>query len=487
MKKLYIYLIALSIFSTAGCKKYLDQAPDQRTQVNSVEKVAELLTSAYNEANYIAFTESASDNAEDKGPMYPSNDRFVDRPFYWADNDSYDNDTPTDFWNGSYTAIASANIALEAIGKAENQTAYLPYKGEALVARAYAHFMLVTLYAKTYDPATDNSSPGIPYVTTPEKIVNGQYSRGTVASVYAQIEKDLLEGLPLIKNSAYQVPKYHFNLAAANAFAARYYLFKQDYVKAIQHASAVAPGNSFVTIIRPWNTKYNTYTAAEMYTNFTQATETSTLLLIETASSWARTRSPRYGFGQQLNNTLFGTNNVSGARWSHPVYNYGVPNFTLLKWNEYFVKTSQNATIGFPYTIVPVLTADEALLNRAEAYAASGQNELAMADLNTFCSTRIANYNLAQHAITLAKIAAFYGISDPKEGLIRTVLDFKRAEFLQEGLRWFDLLRHKLPVNHRVFANNGTAAVQTLGPDDPRRLFQMPSQVKLSGIEQNPR
>ena len=29
--------------------------------------------------------------------------------------------------------------------------------------------------------------------------------------VYEMIEKDLLEGLPLIEDKAYTVPKYHFN------------------------------------------------------------------------------------------------------------------------------------------------------------------------------------------------------------------------------------------------------------------------------------
>jgi hypothetical protein len=214
--------------------------------------------------------------------------------------------------------------------------------------------------------------------------------------------------------------------------------------------------------------------------------EYQTLLLIETASSWARTTSPRYGFGQIQNNEMF-TPNVTGARWAYKSAYYGVPHYTMLKWNEYFVRTSPNATIGFPYTIVPVLTADEALLNRAEAYASAGQNALALADLNTYASTRILNYNSTTHAVTLAKIAAFYGTTDAKAGLIATILDFKKKEFTQEGLRWFDILRYKLPVQHRVYKVNGSFETITLTADDPRKLFQLPNQVTLSGIAQNPR
>src|SRR5690606_24785034 len=296
MKELYISIItALVIFSGSGCKKYLEQAPDQRTQVNSVQKVAELLTSAYPESNYIAFTESASDNTEDKGVNAGDEPRFVVQPYYWEDNDDDSEDTPTHYWNSCYEAIAAANQALEVIETNPDDLGYLPYKGEALLARAYAHFMLVTLFAQTYDPEGSNESPGIPYVLKPETVVSGQYERGTVASVYQQIEKDLLEGLPLLSNNVYNVPKYHFNTAAANAFAARFFLFKKDYANVVKYASAISPGNSFQTIIRPWNTRYNVYTSAEMRTNFTAATEPSTLMLVETASSWARTRSARYG------------------------------------------------------------------------------------------------------------------------------------------------------------------------------------------------
>ena len=56
--------------------------------------------------------------------------------------------------------------------------------------------------------------------------------RKSVAEVYDLIERDILEGIDLIDDSKYHVPAYHFNRNAANAFAARFYLFKRDYEKA---------------------------------------------------------------------------------------------------------------------------------------------------------------------------------------------------------------------------------------------------------------
>lgn len=106
-----------------------------------------------------------------------------------------------------------------------------------MVARAYAHFMLVNLWAEHYDPATAQTTLGVPYVTAPEKEALAIYERNTVAEVYKRIEDDLLLGLPLIKDNAYDAPKYHFNRAASNAFAARYYTWRGD------NWDKVAPNN----------------------------------------------------------------------------------------------------------------------------------------------------------------------------------------------------------------------------------------------------
>ena len=95
--------------------------------------------------------------------------------------------------------------------------------GEALLVRAYHHFILVNLFSKQYgkNSATDQ---GVPYSTEPEDKVQVAYERGTVAQVYDKIEADLIEGLKYVSDQYYSVLRYHFNTTAANAFAARFYL-----------------------------------------------------------------------------------------------------------------------------------------------------------------------------------------------------------------------------------------------------------------------
>ncbi len=60
----------------------------------------------------------------------------------------------------------------------------------------------------------------------PKRWCLGNTIAGTVKGVYENIEKDLTEGLQLLKPGSWEVPKYHFNPQAAHAFAARFYLFK---------------------------------------------------------------------------------------------------------------------------------------------------------------------------------------------------------------------------------------------------------------------
>ncbi|MBD0375693.1 MAG: RagB/SusD family nutrient uptake outer membrane protein [Flavisolibacter sp.] len=484
MKKVGFYISFLFLFVTTGCKKYLEKEPDNRAQLNTPDKVSQLLASAYPQGNYMAFAESISDNVNDKGAgRIELHNRD---PYFFEDTKDNQQDSPEYYWNASYRAISNANLALQAINKAPDSANYSAQKGEALVARAYAHFMLVNFFAKFYDAATAASDPGIPYVTEVENVVFKQYDRKTVAYVYDMIEKDLLEGMPLIRDEKYSVPRYHFNRAAANAFAARFYLFKKDYNKVIQYANGALPSSNVAAVLRPWNTTYRTMTYNELYAVYAKATEPANLLIAEAQSLWARNYyTVRYSLDATKQDSIFGSN-VTGGTWAfqNQTYTAGTNNYLIPKINEYFVKASVNAEIGFPYVMVPLFTTEEVLFNRAEAYTYLNNTAAALTDLNTYASTRIVNYNQSTHAITASKISSYYNTANLQQGLIRTILDFKRAEYAQEGMRWFDVLRYKIPVTH-IAVNPDR--IMTLGPNDLRRVFQIPESAGVSGVAQNPR
>lgn len=478
-------IVCVSILTLASCDKYLDTAPDNRTEINSVEKVAQLVATAYPEGDYYTFAEAASDNAEDKGSGVGTLSDVSARPYYWQDVVGADRGSPTNYWNTCYQAIAAANQALQAIETNNFGNAALPYKGEALVARAYAHFMLVTFYAKAYKVGTPNSSPGVPYVTEPETKVIKQYDRGTVASTYEKIEKDLTEGMALLSSSAYKVPKYHFTPAAAHAFAARFYLFKGEWQKVIDHASSIST-ESFASIIRPINSVLYDMSSEDYRAAFTRSDQKYNLLIINLYSSYQRLTSPRYGYGARLVNMFAAGANITGKSFANKILYYTVPSYTTYKFREYFYVTNQVSNIGITYLMSPVFTTDEALLNRAEAYAHLGQYDKALADVNTALAAYVRGYT-NNDAATLSKIATYYGITDPKEGVIKLILETKKAQFLQEGLRWLDIVRTGMTVKHNVYDAQGNETFIELTADDNRRVFQIPEEAKLSGVPLNPR
>src|SRR5215211_3807380 len=177
MKKRFFYTVLAGLLLLTGCKKFLEKLPDNRTEVATPVQVGLLLTTAYPHGNYITFCEAMSDNAEDKGGGSAGDftDMINRQSYFFQDVQTRENDSPECYWDSCYKAIAAANQALQVIDGAADKNAFSARRGEALVARAYAHFMLVTLFAKAYDPATAASDPGIPYVLTPEKEVFAKY------------------------------------------------------------------------------------------------------------------------------------------------------------------------------------------------------------------------------------------------------------------------------------------------------------------------
>ena len=489
MKKFILYTSLLGVVSLAGCKKYLDKEPDNRTQITSADQLSQLLTNAYPHGNYMLLCESMSDNAEDKngtGTGYDFVDRINRQAYRYevVEATPDDLDSPDFYWNSCYKAIASSNLALQIIDASANKAQLTAQRGEALLTRAYSHFMLVTLFAKAYDAATAASDPGVPYVTAPEKVVLAKYERKTVAYVYEMIEKDLKEGYPLINEAIYgAAPKFHFNKQAAAAFAVRFYMFKKDYNSVLTFAAQALTG-AVADNLRPWNTTLQNMQYYDLQAEYGKATLRGNLLLQETHSVWGRSYpSVRYGLGTTVFTKVYNTVNVTGWYYSYPLY--GTPAvYNIPKFYEFFVKESLSASTGEPYNTIPLLTAEEVVLNRAEAYIRLNNKAAAIDDLNAFVSKNIDAYSASTDNVTYKKIVDFYKMpADTSGAMINATLDFKKAFFLQEGLRWLDILRLKIPVVHTTV----TGEVITLAADDKRRALQLPILTKQAGLEPNVR
>ena len=487
LNKIAIIAAIISLQAMPSCKKgFLDVDPDMRTYIDSPAKLGQLLSTAYPRNEYITFAEIASDNSEDKGPGIGTNDALLTAYYNWQDWPGSERNSASAYWNSCYAAIAAANQALESIETENMGDEALPFKGEALVARAYAHHMLSIFFAQPYKIGGANTAPGVPFVDKPEKVLLVKYDRGTVQSLYDKIEKDLEDGIGLIDDSKYEVPKYRFTRAAAHAFAARFYLFKGEWDKVVEHANAVVTGGDFSTRLRPWNTTYVQIGRDQYRIEFSKPENPSTLLLTSANSTYQRMMNTyHYGMGLEGRQAFTATNNVIGKTLSNTLVTYtdGVSASTW-KWLEFFFYTTTDT--GFPYMQQILLSTDETLLNRAEAYTQLGKYDLAIKDLNTFYSTRVTGYSPTTDVLTQERINDYFEKTDNKEALIEAILAAKKVEFLQEGMRWLDIVRHDLPVVKNLYIGEEETKIR-LEPGDPKRLFQIPEEAKLAGIELNPR
>jgi len=142
------------------------------------------------------------------------------------------------FWSGEYGKIFRANMVLHYLPKVsgpDDQKQALEY--EAKFIRAYSLWRLAQTYCLPYTEANKNE-PGLPLKRT--TAFDEPAARATLEETYAMIEEDLTEALKLQKEMPIVNNKYkqwRASKAAVNAFAARYYLNRSNYAKAMEHAN----------------------------------------------------------------------------------------------------------------------------------------------------------------------------------------------------------------------------------------------------------
>ena len=513
-------IIALGLTLTS-CDDWLDKLPDNRMELQTPSDVSSLLVSAYPSAHPAYLLEMYSDNTDDcVNPSWSEASRFQAQAYNWEDiTETGEDESPQELWNRHYLAIASANAAIDLIEGKGSPAEYSEQLGEALLCRAYAMFQLSTVFCKAYNPATASTDLGLPYPTHPEKVVGTVYTRGTMEDLYGQIDKDLQRGLPLV-SSNYSKPKFHFNTDAAKAFAARFYLYKGDFAKAITYATEVL-GADPTAKARDWDA----YSALNMNQQirpeaWVSADEKCNFLLQTVYSEWGAISGP-YLYGEKYAHSYritydediaskgpFGAANSTFKQrvWS----NTSLANLFHRKVPYEFEYTDLQAGIGFAHAEYAVFTTEQLLLERAEAYALSGELQKAVDDYNTIMKI----YQKYPKTFTLKQIVDFYnGVNyyTPKkatvkkhfvkpvytidaegsdqEALLQAILHLRRIMEVGEGYRMQDVKRYGIVIYRRQTNTSFTisAVTDSLTVDDPRRAIQLPQDVITSGLEPNDR
>ena len=521
----FIYAIALLALLSQSCDEFLDVMPDNRTELDTQEKIRSFLTSAYPETDYMLLTEFSSDNVDDYGEDNPNHDRFIDQVFGWEDITESNKESNENLWGNTYIAIAAANQAIEAIndlGGAEAADMQAEM-AEALLCRAYSHFILVNVFAQAYTEEYASTDPGVTYMQQPEQGLDPKYERNSVAECYVLMEKDIEAALPYVSDSYYSVPKYHFNKKAAYAFAARFYLFYEKWDQAEKYAT-LCLGSQPATMLRDWKTMAGMTQDYEVLTqHYIDASLNCNLLELTAYSNMGLCFGPysiysKYSHGSYLANyetgialaTLLGKTNSAFYLQAMKIYSASNLDKTIFWKIPYlFEYTDPVAGVGYRRTVYPAFTADMALLERAEARILQREYDAAVDDMNIWLS----NISKLTWALTAEDINTLMAGVDYctwdkgtvkkhlnpgfeigeegsiQENLLQFCLLLKRVEGLQLGTRWFDVNRYGIEIHRRVIAATGLpdAEGDVLVVRDPRRALQIPKKVIDAGYEANAR
>lgn len=529
MKQKNTYLASISLvllLSISGCSDFLNELPDNRTNLSTEQSIAKLLVSAYPNTTFALIGELTSDNTDKNGGSWTAYNLMQEQLATWKNSTDIDNDSPYRLWEDCHKAIATSNHALQAIERKGNPKNLEPQRGEALLCRAYAHFILVNVFCQHYSKSNSTKDLGIFYCTQPETTVTPHYERSNVAETYAYIDKDIEAGLSLIEDASYEVPKYHFNKKAAYAFATRFNLYYQNYNKVIEYSEKVLTSNSS-TMLRDWEKGGRLSGNGAIRSNeFVSERNKATLLVIPCQSSWAYVHGPfRVGERYSHNSTISSKeSSQSDGPWgTKGTYYYDIPEFQgttkviMNKMYSYFEMSDPVNGIGYNHIMYPAFTTDEILLCRAEAYAMKKEFDLSAADLATWLHA----FTYSEKVINRATICKFYGEPEydsdgdqiagmkyytptaptPKkrlhpaftvepgeqESFIHAILHMRRILTMHEGLRWFDVKRYGIEIYRRTIFNGKITITDEMPVNDKRRAIQIPSEAINAGTEANPR
>ncbi len=556
-----ILFIAVALVGLSSCKDFLDKVPDTRVYLVNLDQLQQLLVTGYMDSNYALVGELSSDNVIDNnspskdGVRYHLSyyDQFDEQVYAWDDVDLNisDSDSPSGVWNSCYGAIAVANAVLEkglqfkSTGMIEDEPMTAADKarldailGEAYMIRAYHHFILAQIFCMPYRGDAINATlPGIPYSTHPETTLDPKYDRGTLKQTYDSIEADLLRGLPLITEEYYQSPKYHFNLASSNSFAARFYLIKRDYEKVVQYANAAFRGNEPSSMLNDGWWQEDFYYISDIGRYFTSIERPSNFQLFTSYSTWWRRflgyrftcnrdakRATIQGPGPSWKRCQYQNTKTKEKFAMMPCFNgvcgsaggqeYG--SYYAGNCFEQFEYTDKISGIGYCHEIRPEFTSEETLLMRAEANLFLGNIDAAFEDLYLWNHEHLLtdeSRNGQMTELSKEQVVNFYGcydnpnrrdpgfgivkkfhidevcpsdkyhLTDAIEPYMQCVQHFRRIQMIHLGNRWFDIKRYGFDVTHKM----GISEVLHLDVLDDRYAIQIPSEVVGAGLDPNPR
>ena len=498
MKKIFVYLLSVTVFLITGCKKdYLETKPStgvpESSILGTISSIKAAINGSYNEM--FAFGTGASTGHDNFGQKafdlqmdLMGNDMVVHtRGYNWFNGDyslttwqSAVNGSQSDnAWYMYYDLIKQSNTILANIDAVTDATDAVKdgIKGEAYGIRAYAYYYLINLFQQTYKG--NESKPGVIIYLDASSLIDKP--RSTVAEVYTQIKADIAQAETLLQGKG-RVSKSNMDYNTIQGFKARVALVMEDWPTAATAANLARQGYTLM-VGSELNARsaFSTAANSEYIWGASIPENLATIYASFFSHMDAIYRSGYAALGNQkkITKSLYDQIMATDARkkwWtapgspsistSNPVYNqlkYAVPGAGWAADYEF-------------------MSASEMYLIEAEALARQGGKDAqAITVLESLLTTRDPNYSAA-------------GLSGAS--LINEILLQRRIELWGAGVSLMDIKRLGQGLNRPTGPGNHGApsfdpGVYTTPPQDPRFLMRIPQReldnnTTLTPADQNP-
>lgn len=473
-----------------ACNKQIDEIRplvkiDQEGELSSVAGIVEATYGNYNlirdnGIRDMAYEEAFANISETRGNnvtlrMFGPVDRNSDA-FHYRNSTGTSLGFNSAFYRASYQLIVSVNTALEGIENMqktgwqslseEDKNKVIYAKGENIFLRAFVYFNLVRVYGKPYYQNSGNNA-AVPLKKTSS--LNDAPAPSTVKEVYDFLISELKTAAQLMKVPVAKSNSY-ISTPAAWALLSRAYLYMGgsianpvqafnkyaiDYADSVINQTgskyALLQGNDYQNLFA--NDEFGDLGRAKFANNkeiifaidnFTGGSRYAILYNYDGIYDAGGNFVPSRDLKQQLStldirSTFFRTN----------------PANQLVETTKYLVLYNQ--LITFAPTIF--FRTGEIYLNRAEAYAKTGNYSLARNDLRTI------------HTRAGLPASDIDNLAD--QDLLPAILKERRLELAFENHAGYDYFRNGLPMTRLAVDNNGTTV--TIQPEDPKVVFAIPA------------
>lgn len=245
MKKIKHILLSVGlILLVTSCNDFLDEKPSKSTSL--VPTTADQLDYLFNRyGTFYQESARAFYMSADTYGLFPELEQAKSNVYGMAnvefatwDKDYLINDGRESYFSGEYGKIFYANMVLSYLPKVTGTEAQkVQLEKEAKFIRAYSLWNLAQTYCLPYT----EKNKGELGLTIKETTSFSEFAgRATLEETYAAIERDLTEALKITNDMKIVNNKYtswRANKAAVNGFAARYWLNRNDYTKALGYAN----------------------------------------------------------------------------------------------------------------------------------------------------------------------------------------------------------------------------------------------------------